>query len=142
MRSPKLFMDETRAPVLDPGRERTKTGYLWAIARDDRAWGGSDPPAVAYLYAPGRGHRSGDRPDGTVCRFLRRRPNTGVGRAQRRGHAQRVFGISLGYADLVDHDELCATTRARDAGRYRRRSEVAALGSGNSGIVLVLDKSR
>jgi transposase len=53
--SPKLFMDETRAPVLDPGRRRTKTGYLWAIARDDRPWGGTDPPAVAYLYAPGRG---------------------------------------------------------------------------------------
>jgi transposase len=28
-RSPKLFMDETRAPVLDPGRKRTKSGYLW-----------------------------------------------------------------------------------------------------------------
>jgi transposase len=54
-RSPKLFADETRCPVLDPGRGRTKTGYLWAIARDDRPWGGSDPPAVAYLYAPGRG---------------------------------------------------------------------------------------
>ena len=54
-RSTKLFCDETRCPVLDPGRGRTKTGYLWAIARDDRPWGGSDPPAVAYHYAPGRG---------------------------------------------------------------------------------------
>lgn len=53
--SPKLFADETRCPVLDPGRGRTKTGYLWAIARDDRPWGGADPPAVAYTYAPGRG---------------------------------------------------------------------------------------
>ena len=53
--STKLFADETRCPVLDPGRGRTKTGYLWAIARDDRPWGGGDPPAVAYLYAPGRG---------------------------------------------------------------------------------------
>ena len=53
--STKLFADETRCPVLDPGRGRTKTGYLWAIARDDRPWGGTDPPAVAYLYAPGRG---------------------------------------------------------------------------------------
>ena len=53
--SPKLFMDETRAPVLDPGRKRTKTGYLWAVARDDRPWAGPDPPAVVYLYAPGRG---------------------------------------------------------------------------------------
>ena len=53
--SPKLFADETRCPVLDPGRGKTKTGYLWAIARDDRPWGGTDPPAVAYTYAPGRG---------------------------------------------------------------------------------------
>jgi len=37
-RSPKLFMDETQAPVLDPGRKGTKSGYLWAIARDDRPW--------------------------------------------------------------------------------------------------------
>ena len=34
--SPKLFADETTAPVLDPGRGRTKTGQLWAYARDDR----------------------------------------------------------------------------------------------------------
>jgi transposase len=26
------------------------------IARDDRPWGGSQPPAVVYSYAPGRGH--------------------------------------------------------------------------------------
>jgi transposase len=53
--SSKLFADETRCPVLDPGRGKTKTGYLWAIARDDRPWGSVDPPAVAYMYAPGRG---------------------------------------------------------------------------------------
>src|SRR5262249_29710189 len=38
-----------------PGRGKTKTGFLWAIARDDRPWGGTDPPAVVYSYAPGRG---------------------------------------------------------------------------------------
>jgi transposase len=53
--SSRLFVDETTAPVLDPGRGRTKIGYFWAIARDDRPFGGSDPPAVAYTYAPGRG---------------------------------------------------------------------------------------
>lgn len=54
--SARLFVDETRAPVLDPGRGRTKTGYFWSIARDDRSWrGGTGPPAVAYTYAPGRG---------------------------------------------------------------------------------------
>lgn len=59
--STKLFADETRCPVLDPGRGKTKTGYLWAIARDDRPWGGADPPAVAYLYAPGRGAEHAER---------------------------------------------------------------------------------
>jgi transposase len=28
---------------------------MWSLARDDRSWGGNDPPAVAYTYAPGRG---------------------------------------------------------------------------------------
>jgi transposase len=34
--SARLFADETTLPVLDPGRGRTKKGYAWAIARDDR----------------------------------------------------------------------------------------------------------
>jgi transposase len=51
---PRLFADETTAPVLDPGRGRTKTGQLWAYAADDRPWGGLDPPVVAYVYAPDR----------------------------------------------------------------------------------------
>lgn len=54
LRSTKLFVDETTAPVLDPGRGRTKTGYFWALARDDRPWQGGAPPAVVYSYAPGR----------------------------------------------------------------------------------------
>jgi transposase len=53
--SAKLAVDETPVPVLDPGRGKTKKGYFWAMARDDRPFGGSDPPAVAYTYAPGRG---------------------------------------------------------------------------------------
>ena len=53
--SARLFADETVVPVLDPGRGRTKQGYFWAIARDDRPWGGEAAPAVVYSYAPGRG---------------------------------------------------------------------------------------
>jgi transposase len=72
--SPRLFADETRAPVLDPGRGRTKTGWLWALARDDRPWGGADPRSplslgpmafqwltVAFLYAEGRGAEHASR---------------------------------------------------------------------------------
>ena len=53
-RSTKIFADETTAPVLDPGRGRTKTGQLWAYARDDRPFGGADPPLAVYVYAPNR----------------------------------------------------------------------------------------
>src|SRR5258708_7590494 len=52
--SGRLSADETTVPVLDPGRGRTKTGQLWAYVADDRPWGGSDPPGVAYVYAPDR----------------------------------------------------------------------------------------
>jgi hypothetical protein len=41
--------------VLDPGSRKTETGYFWALARDDRPWGGGAPPGVAFTYAPGRG---------------------------------------------------------------------------------------
>jgi transposase len=55
--SARIFADETVVPVLDPGRGRTKKGYFWTVARDDRPWAGADPPAVAYSYAPGRGQQ-------------------------------------------------------------------------------------
>lgn len=51
-RSGKLFMYETTAPGLDPGRGKSKTGYLWALARDDRPWGGEDPPGVSTSMPP------------------------------------------------------------------------------------------
>jgi transposase len=65
-RSTRLFADETTAPVLDPGRGRTKTGQLWAYARDDRPWSGPEPPCVAYVYAPDRKH---ERPAAHLAGF-------------------------------------------------------------------------
>jgi transposase len=53
--SPRLFCDETPMPVLDPGRGRPRTCQFWAHATDDRPWGGPAPPAVAYVFAEGRG---------------------------------------------------------------------------------------
>jgi transposase len=54
--SPVIFGDETTIPVLDPGRGRTKTGYFWTYARDERPWRGDRPPAVAYVYEENRRH--------------------------------------------------------------------------------------
>ena len=64
--APKLFVDDTPLPVLDPGRGRTKTGRLWAYVVDDRPWGGAAPPAAAYVYAE---DRRGERPAAHLAGF-------------------------------------------------------------------------
>ena len=90
-RSPRLFADETTAPVLDPGRGRTKTGQLWAYARDDRPWGGIDPPAVAYVYAP---DRKAERPIEHLAGFrgvLQVDGYAGYGALARRGDVTLTF---------------------------------------------------
>jgi transposase len=48
----RLHADDTTVPVLDVGR--TRTGRLWTYVRDDRPFGGADPPAAAYFYSPDR----------------------------------------------------------------------------------------
>ena len=56
-----LGLDETTVRVLDPGRGKTKTGYLWTMVRDERSWSGADPPGVVYEYAPGRSGKHGEK---------------------------------------------------------------------------------
>ncbi|TAN68486.1 MAG: IS66 family transposase, partial [Magnetospirillum sp.] len=50
---PRVHVDDTPVPVLAKGK--TKTGRLWTMVRDDRPFGGNDPPAAAYFYSPDRG---------------------------------------------------------------------------------------
>jgi transposase len=64
--STRIFADDTRLPVLDPGRGRTKTGRLWGYAVDDRPWQGSTPPAVVFLYAE---DRKGEHPAAHLAEF-------------------------------------------------------------------------
>lgn len=52
--SARLSAHEITMPVLDLGRGKTKEDYAWEIARDDRPWSGTDPPAAVLRYAPGR----------------------------------------------------------------------------------------
>jgi transposase len=83
--------------VLDPGRGRTKTGYLWVLARDDRPWRGDAPPAVVYSYAPGR---SGDHAAALLKGY------TGV--LQTDGYA--------GYRSLADPKRAGGPPRLRSVG--------------------------
>ena len=55
MAASKLHADDTRVPVLAPGKGRTKTGRLWPYVRDDRPAGDNTAPAVWFAYSPDRG---------------------------------------------------------------------------------------
>ena len=48
----RIHADDTPVPVLAKGK--TRTGRLWTVVRDDRPFGGRDPPAAAYFYSPDR----------------------------------------------------------------------------------------
>lgn len=52
--SDRLFADETTIPVLAPGTGKTRKDYLWAVMRDQRGWGGADPPIVVFQHSKSR----------------------------------------------------------------------------------------
>jgi transposase len=49
----RIHADDTTLPVLAKGK--TRTGRLWTYVRDDRPFGGCDPPAAIFFYSPDRG---------------------------------------------------------------------------------------
>jgi transposase len=53
----RLHGDDTSVPVLATGK--TATGRCWVYVRDDRPFGGRDPPAAMFYYSRDRG---GDHP--------------------------------------------------------------------------------
>jgi transposase len=73
MAADRLHADDTPIRVLDPkmklaGRERgVKEGRIWVYVRDDRPWGGKDPPAAAYWFSP---DRKGEHPQEHLKNFI------------------------------------------------------------------------
>ena len=49
----RLHGDDTTVPVL--AKTKTVTGRLWTYVRDDRPFGGKDPPAALFFYSRDRG---------------------------------------------------------------------------------------
>jgi transposase len=47
-------VDEMSVPVLAPGTGKTGRDYLWAVARDQRGCGGTDPPLVVFHHSRSR----------------------------------------------------------------------------------------
>lgn len=130
-RSERLFADETTAPVLDPGRGRTKTGQLWAYARDDRPWGGSDPLMVAYVYAA---DRKAERPQVHLGDFAGILQVDGYGGyaalAKRRSQVQLAFcwsHVRRKFYELADKSPVATEVLRRIALLYAVEAEVRGL---------------
>ena len=73
MGADRLHADDTPVRVLDPrvrkaaGKPRAvKEGRIWVYVRDDRPWGGQDPPGVAYYFSP---DRRGEHPKDHLADF-------------------------------------------------------------------------
>jgi len=58
LRAARLHGDDTTVPVLAKGK--TATGRIWTYVRDDRPFGGKDPPAAIFFYSR---DRSGQHPN-------------------------------------------------------------------------------
>jgi len=54
----RIHADDTTVPVL--AKIKTRTGRLWTYVRDDRPFGGPDPPAAVFFYSRDRG---GEHPE-------------------------------------------------------------------------------
>ena len=127
-RSKRLFADETTAPVLDPGRGRTKTGQLWAYARDDRPWGGNDPPMVAYVYAADRKSERAEAHLGYFAGILQVDGYSGYAAlAKRRQQVQLAFcwsHVRRKFYELADKSPVATEVLRRIAQLYAIEDEV------------------
>lgn len=127
-RSERLFADETTAPVLDPGRGRTKTGQLWAYARDDRPWGGIDPPMMAYVYTADRKSERAEAHLGDFAGILQVDGYGGyTALAKRQQQITLAFcwsHVRRKFFDLADKSPVATEVLQRIAGLYAIESEV------------------
>jgi transposase len=64
MAGERLHGDDTTVPVL--AKMKTVTGRLWTYVRDDRPFGGIEPPAAVFFYSP---DRAGEHPAGHLAEF-------------------------------------------------------------------------
>jgi transposase len=55
----RIHGDDTTVPVL--AKHKTRTGRLWTYVRDDRPFGGTNPPAAVFFYSSDRTARHPER---------------------------------------------------------------------------------
>jgi transposase len=64
MAAGRLHADDTTVPVLAKGK--TDTGRCWIYVRDDRPFGGTDPPAAMFYYSR---DRKGEHPQAHLAQY-------------------------------------------------------------------------
>lgn len=120
----------TRPPrqYLIQGAGRTKTGQLWAYARDDRPWGGNDPPMVAYVYAADRKSERAEAHPGDFAGILQVDGYGGYAAlAKRRQQIQLAFcwsQVRRKFFELADKSPVATEVLRRIAMFYAIEDEV------------------
>jgi transposase len=64
----RIHGDDTTVPVL--AKLKTRTGRIWTYVRDDRPFGGPDPPAAVFFYSPDRAGAHPERHLAGYCGIL------------------------------------------------------------------------
>jgi transposase len=92
-RADRLHVDDTPIKVLDLSRKSAdpmtkgvKEGRIWVYVRDDRPWGGGDPPGVAYYFSA---NRKGEHPQSHLAGF------SGVLQADAYGGFRKLYEPSV-----------------------------------------------
>ncbi len=136
----RLHADDTPIKVLDPSRRTAdpmvrgvKEGRIWVYVRDDRPWGGSDPPGAAYYFAP---DRRGEHPQRHLATF------SGVLQADAYGGFKKLYAAGTDGASRIreaacwahlrrDFHDLCVPDLVRNTApahsRQRRSGQRDAL---------------
>uniref|UniRef100_Q07JE6 Transposase IS66 n=1 Tax=Rhodopseudomonas palustris (strain BisA53) TaxID=316055 RepID=Q07JE6_RHOP5 len=65
MSAERIHADDTTVPVL--AKMKTVTGRIWTYVRDDRPFGGSDPPAALFYYSR---NRAGEHPQRHLAGYV------------------------------------------------------------------------
>ena len=65
MSAERIHADDTTVPVL--AKLKTVTGRIWTYVRDDRPFGGTDPPAALFYYSR---NRAGEHPQGHLAGYV------------------------------------------------------------------------
>lgn len=87
----RIHADDTTIPVLAKGK--TRTARLWTYVRDDRPFGGPDPPAAIFFYSP---DRAATHPEQHLARYA------GLMQADAYAGFNRLYGAGREAGPIIE----------------------------------------